>query len=94
MQTLQDNPWQSPYFRGKDGKDLIKTLVSSEVTSVAMQRQVTVAKHMEMSAEDIAAALAYGCRRLVEEEMVKSSREFLVIQLLGCNPEGNSSRSS
>lgn len=34
--------------------------------------EVTVAKHMEMSAEDIAAALAYGCRRLVEEELRES----------------------
>ena len=30
--------------------------------------QVTVAKHMEMSPEDIAATLAYGCRKLVDEE--------------------------
>ncbi|CAL1134082.1 unnamed protein product [Cladocopium goreaui] len=30
--------------------------------------EVTVAKHMEMSPEDIAAALAYGCRKLVDEE--------------------------
>ena len=30
--------------------------------------QVTVARHMEMSAEDIGATLAYGCQRLVEED--------------------------
>ena len=31
--------------------------------------QVTVAKHIETSAEDIAATLAYGCRKLVEEDL-------------------------
>lgn len=34
--------------------------------------EVTVAKHMEMSPEDIAAALAYGCRKLVDEELRES----------------------
>ena len=32
--------------------------------------QVTVARHMEMSAEDIGATLAYGCQKLVEEDLV------------------------
>ena len=31
--------------------------------------QVTVARHMEMSAEDIGATLAYGCQKLVEEDL-------------------------
>ena len=44
----------------------VKTIVSSEATWPKCQ--VTVAKHMEMSPEDIAAALAYGCRKLVDEE--------------------------
>ena len=63
-------------------------MVSSKVPP--WRHQVTVAKHMEMSAEDIAAALAYGCRRLVEQEW---ERELVgpikLVKSMGVKPPGD-----
>jgi len=61
MEFHRNSTGQSPYFGCKDHRFLRGYLAMPKC-------QVTVAKHMEMSPEDIAAALAYGCRKLVDEE--------------------------